>query len=86
MVCKSVCVYECIGWGLVWKLLLSRLGLFKELFSDFRGEKKEDRDTTVRQKKKKRINTELTRPPTDSTSSSRQRKHIIDTHRTEGLG
>lgn len=29
-------------WWLVWKLLLSRLGLFKELFSDLQGNKKEE--------------------------------------------
>ena len=32
---------ECLptGWGLVWKLLLSRLGLFREMFSDGNGKK-----------------------------------------------
>lgn len=25
------------GWGIVWKLLLSRLGLFKEIFSGSEG-------------------------------------------------
>ena len=30
----------CLGWGLVWKLLLSRLGLFKEMFGDLSSEKR----------------------------------------------
>ena len=34
------------GWGLVWKLLLSRLGLFREMFADLRGEKKDNRETS----------------------------------------
>ena len=32
-----------VGWGIVWKLLLSRLGLFKELFSGAEGREVEKR-------------------------------------------
>lgn len=38
----AVILFIILCWGLVWKLLLSRLGLFKEIFGDLRGEKKEE--------------------------------------------
>jgi len=32
-------LFRSAGWGIVWKLLLSRLGLFKEIFSGSEGKK-----------------------------------------------
>ena len=77
------------GWGLVWKLLLSRLGLFKELFSDFRGENR-DREAATRQRRRRgRTEGDISPQPhththTDSTTGSRQR--ALGTRKTEDFG
>ena len=71
------------GWGLMWKLLLSRLGLFKELFSDLRGEKKNTGSRERRTVKRAPDTTPHTYTTEGSTCSNRQRRNITE---TEGAG
>ena len=62
-----------VGWGIVWKLLLSRLGLFKELFSGAEGREVEKRQA------KKTVQIHL---PRTHYADTRQRRPV-DTARTE---
>ena len=61
------------GWGLVWKLLLSRLGLFKELFSDLRGDKKEA-DSSQLGRGRRQVEHSTTRPPYSPTGGSSRKR------------
>lgn len=64
-----------VGWGIVWKLLLSRLGLFKELFSGAEGRE-------VKPQAEKTVQISLSRPQHIVHGDGRQRRPV-DTTRTE---
>lgn len=62
----------------MWKLLLSRLGLFKELFSDLRGDKKdtdseqEERRSSSGSRRRRQVEHSTTRPPTTGVSGQQR--------------
>ena len=68
----------------MWKLLLSRLGLFKELFSDLRGEKK-DTGTRERRRTAKHVTphtvprTVLHTYTTEGTTCSTRQRKVLET-------
>ena len=69
-----------VGWGIVWKLLLSRLGLFKELFSGAEGREVEKRQA----KKTVQIHSPRTNYGAVAHADTTQRRPV-DTARTEPL-
>ena len=49
-----------LGWGIIWKLLLSRLGLFRELFNGITGKNStDDRQTERRRSERKHLQSSL---------------------------
>ncbi|CAI8019671.1 hypothetical protein GBAR_LOCUS11812 [Geodia barretti] len=69
----AVILFIVLCWGLVWKLLLSRLGLFKELFSDLRGDKKEA-DSSQQGRGRRQVEHSTTRPPYSPTGGSSRKR------------
>lgn len=93
-VCVFINIYYlcgCIGWSIVWKLLLSRLGLFKELLSD-NGNKKPMRSILTHGSRRPHGShkVEITEPE-DSERPSKERERSAErdrllTERESGVG
>ena len=66
----------------MWKLLLSHLGLFREMFGDLRGEMREDDEGTRKKSRwrKPEHTTQSKAPPITTGSSSNRQRVGLELH------